>query len=121
MYWERGGSVTRRTLQSCRAVFSQEVCPIVTLSPVGLTAIIRTTMARARTSSCVTDGERHEQSDSPFEVPTRHFRFNEDGITNESVDRRHVRSSGPRTDRSEEHTSELQSPDHLVCRLLLET
>src|SRR5207244_13260356 len=23
-----------------------------------------------------------------------------------------------RTDRSEEHTSELQSPDHLVCRLL---
>src|SRR5207244_12849303 len=28
---------------------------------------------------------------------------------------------GPATDaRSEEHTSELQSPDHLVCRLLLE-
>src|SRR5438552_13917194 len=27
--------------------------------------------------------------------------------------------SGP-TERSEEHTSELQSPDHLVCRLLLE-
>src|SRR5258708_36425994 len=32
--------------------------------------------------------------------------------------------AGPRQrqpgDRSEEHTSELQSPDHLVCRLLLE-
>src|SRR5258708_24114532 len=34
-------------------------------------------------------------------------------------------SSGPKTpeqlqrERSEEHTSELQSPDHLVCRLLL--
>src|SRR5947208_14154066 len=27
---------------------------------------------------------------------------------------------GPLTGRSEEHTSELQSPDHLVCRLLLE-
>src|SRR5258708_30011223 len=27
---------------------------------------------------------------------------------------------GSKTDRSEEHTSELQSPDHLVCRLLLE-
>src|SRR5258708_22802737 len=27
---------------------------------------------------------------------------------------------GGRVDRSEEHTSELQSPDHLVCRLLLE-
>src|SRR5258708_24174108 len=26
----------------------------------------------------------------------------------------------PHTERSEEHTSELQSPDHLVCRLLLE-
>src|SRR5258708_24389553 len=25
-----------------------------------------------------------------------------------------------KSDRSEEHTSELQSPDHLVCRLLLE-
>src|SRR5438552_11480737 len=31
------------------------------------------------------------------------------------------RLSRPRHgDRSEEHTSELQSPDHLVCRLLLE-
>src|SRR5258708_31837716 len=29
-------------------------------------------------------------------------------------------SAGRRIDRSEEHTSELQSPDHLVCRLLLE-
>src|SRR5947208_5870632 len=29
-------------------------------------------------------------------------------------------ASPERTDRSEEHTSELQSPDHLVCRLLLE-
>src|SRR5438552_5237241 len=27
---------------------------------------------------------------------------------------------GSSLDRSEEHTSELQSPDHLVCRLLLE-
>src|SRR5438552_10566808 len=27
---------------------------------------------------------------------------------------------GPSLRRSEEHTSELQSPDHLVCRLLLE-
>src|SRR5258708_31636690 len=27
---------------------------------------------------------------------------------------------GSRPARSEEHTSELQSPDHLVCRLLLE-
>src|SRR5258708_27181825 len=33
--------------------------------------------------------------------------------------RHDVRVDVPR-DRSEEHTSELQSPDHLVCRLLLE-
>src|SRR5438552_15012966 len=31
-----------------------------------------------------------------------------------------LRTSPPLTWRSEEHTSELQSPDHLVCRLLLE-
>src|SRR5258708_19231435 len=31
-----------------------------------------------------------------------------------------ARRSGARRPRSEEHTSELQSPDHLVCRLLLE-
>src|SRR5258708_11346856 len=34
---------------------------------------------------------------------------------------RRRRTRGPDPDhRSEEHTSELQSPDHLVCRLLLE-
>src|SRR5207244_11949391 len=31
-----------------------------------------------------------------------------------------VRPAGTVAARSEEHTSELQSPDHLVCRLLLE-
>src|SRR5438552_8622099 len=33
--------------------------------------------------------------------------------------REHAKESGQPL-RSEEHTSELQSPDHLVCRLLLE-
>src|SRR5258708_28726140 len=32
----------------------------------------------------------------------------------------HAIRNEPITVRSEEHTSELQSPDHLVCRLLLE-
>src|SRR5258708_18156538 len=32
----------------------------------------------------------------------------------------HLERPGESADRSEEHTSELQSPDHLVCRLLLE-
>src|SRR5207244_11736503 len=31
-----------------------------------------------------------------------------------------MRATNPPSNRSEEHTSELQSPDHLVCRLLLE-
>src|SRR5947208_10124161 len=31
-----------------------------------------------------------------------------------------VRSTAHQVARSEEHTSELQSPDHIVCRLLLE-
>src|SRR5258708_27476832 len=34
--------------------------------------------------------------------------------------RRQPRDSDFPSSRSEEHTSELQSPDHLVCRLLLE-
>src|SRR5258708_30415381 len=33
---------------------------------------------------------------------------------------RGTRRHSVRHERSEEHTSELQSPDHLVCRLLLE-
>src|SRR5258708_24064662 len=31
-----------------------------------------------------------------------------------------INAAGLDAERSEEHTSELQSPDHLVCRLLLE-
>src|SRR5438552_11782633 len=39
------------------------------------------------------------------------------------AERRNISSASffwPHVRRSEEHTSELQSPDHLVCRLLLE-
>src|SRR5207244_9850210 len=38
----------------------------------------------------------------------------------EAAGRSRARSGARGEDRSEEHTSELQSPDHLVCRLLLE-
>src|SRR3990170_3877823 len=41
------------------------------------------------------------------------------GVTRPKVSYRR-RSSRVMKPRSEEHTSELQSPDHLVCRLLLE-
>src|SRR5258708_38086272 len=40
-------------------------------------------------------------------------------VDNTAGERGNVRALR-RTERSEEHTSELQSPDHLVCRLLLE-
>src|SRR5258708_11323564 len=43
------------------------------------------------------DAGNYEQPEHPLLGVNRHFRI-----------------------RSEEHTSELQSPDHLVCRLLLE-
>src|SRR5258708_30193120 len=59
----------------------------------------------------------------------RRLRETEDGqdCRGYVVDRQRVRSATgghvmaeDDEDRSEEHTSELQSPDHLVCRLLLE-
>src|SRR5258708_22264284 len=45
----------------------------------------------------------------PVDPPLAEIGFDDTGIAHDVV--------GPR---SEEHTSELQSPDHLVCRLLLE-
>src|SRR5437870_10404827 len=54
------------------------------------------------------------------------FRSRSDEPTAQRQDRRLVRQAGfrlrraSRTNRSEEHTSELQSRGHLVCRLLLE-
>src|SRR5207244_10166503 len=41
-------------------------------------------------------------------------------VTREALARLGMSLKGARVARSEEHTSELQSPDHLVCRLLLE-
>src|SRR5258708_16745170 len=56
-----------------------------------------------------------------FRSPTTNF-----GTKNNEIPRVPGGASGSRAStkwmifRSEEHTSELQSPDHLVCRLLLE-
>src|SRR5258708_35060256 len=44
----------------------------------------------------------------------------DDGILKSTTASRETVLSGKTQMRSEEHTSELQSPDHLVCRLLLE-
>src|SRR5256885_11987264 len=67
---------------------------------------------------------RHEPGE-----PKRVSRSNDTGESDEAVARNCGRSSdlrvgaaaaSQRPDRSEEHTSELQSPCNLVCRLLLE-
>src|SRR5256885_5842123 len=50
------------------------------------------------------------------------FRSHSDGLRNNLLDFRESSIHGRilRNDRSEEHTSELQSPCNIVCRLLLE-
>src|SRR5438552_12614681 len=55
---------------------------------------------------------RSPPAEPPSELPARDRRA--------AGSRRACRVSAPPPERSEEHTSELQSPDHLVCRLLLE-
>src|SRR5258708_26460312 len=53
-------------------------------------------------------GDHRQASQQTFDVLREHFTESE------------IIDLGFRIVRSEEHTSELQSPDHLVCRLLLE-
>src|SRR5258708_30955044 len=63
--------------------------------------------------SLVTSG-----SESSFKTHAR--RLLRDGVPGASLRQAVLVTLGASTTRSEEHTSELQSPDHLVCRLLLE-
>src|SRR5258708_11549675 len=51
------------------------------------------------------------------DLRVRHTRHESDSSMPPGRSRADRETDGPR---SEEHTSELQSPDHLVCRLLLE-
>src|SRR5258708_8764353 len=44
----------------------------------------------------------------------------EEAVVARKQHRKQQPSKGQNEERSEEHTSELQSPDHIVCRLLLE-
>src|SRR5258708_21776541 len=68
---------------------------------------------------------RKQQTSSPYMIgwavkraslPSSMISLRVSSRTRESIGNATVRGSW----RSEEHTSELQSPDHLVCRLLLE-
>src|SRR5258708_14819361 len=60
----------------------------------------------ARSCSCKEPLFSHLQTACPCSLPPRASQIH------------HLSRGG--SERSEEHTSELQSPDHLVCRLLLE-
>src|SRR5207244_6060702 len=66
--------------------------------------------------ACVRHGSELPQIEIPLEGFTRQIVFF-DPKGKQIVARNALSSTD---DRSEEHTSELQSPDHLVCRLLLE-
>src|SRR5258708_39280178 len=57
---------------------------------------------------------RHRRRLMSFKLPFRMYKIPYFGQP------RRIPPRGCRLLRSEEHTSELQSPDHLVCRLLLE-
>src|SRR5258708_12998274 len=59
---------------------------------------------------------------APGRIGDDQFRGGDEGVApaRDAGSRRAVRRRDRTRPRSEEHTSELQSPDHLVCRLLLE-
>src|SRR5947208_8763398 len=82
--------------------------PRSTLFP--YTTLFRSERADARVKLGRHVGHEHEVIEPGRRVEPRHLRGRK------SDDR----ADPFETDRSEEHTSELQSPDHLVCRLRLE-
>src|SRR5215216_7331325 len=88
---------------------------------------------RCCSPSCVSPRQTGWNSCSSLSPPPRRLRprrLQHDHVTLPRNPRHRRGTVGPRTHpvltacpgrvRSEEHTSELQSPDHLVCRLLLE-
>src|SRR5258708_23168728 len=65
----------------------------------------------------VIEASQPEISRTKLEGLAEHYGYSEEGPAGEYF---RVHELRDRDHRSEEHTSELQSPDHLVCRLLLE-
>src|SRR5207244_12541669 len=55
----------------------------------------------------------HRRTTAGMVAASGQIRLSRDGLS-------HAAAADGKRARSEEHTSELQSPDHLVCRLLLE-
>src|SRR5258708_8850186 len=71
--------------------------------------------SEARSNRC----SRFTLSESFYPSPFRRQGWLFTGIACEKQTKQNA-GSKRKKNRSEEHTSELQSPDHLVCRLLLE-
>src|SRR5438876_11304031 len=63
---------------------------------------------------------RSKDAEDILVMTTVHRKWRRDGERFVSCVERNERVDVKETKRSEEHTSELQSPVHLVCRLLLE-
>src|SRR5258708_9528539 len=94
------------------AVLALRFCPVEIARPKHRK---RTAAAALPKSVALTLVEAHE-IDPPANGTAAHWRLLTTHSVNDVADARRI--VGFYRQRSEEHTSELQSPDHLVCRLL---
>src|SRR5207244_12408219 len=78
--------------------------------------------ARIEARRLLETGEPEEYFAAMVDVTREYLAARVPGVRRSDTTRELLRRMQPRegVERSEEHTSELQSPDHLVCRLLLE-
>src|SRR5437762_8921675 len=79
-----------------------------------------TTLFRSLVAEVLGHGERGEADAGARPGRLVHLAVDEGGARDDRVPVGELRLLHLRPDRSEEHTSELQSPMYLVCRLLLE-
>src|SRR5207244_11371192 len=100
-------------------------CPPPTSPPFPYTTLFRSPLhdVRPARADLAIGGDhdfdaRHWFSDGADPERTRRVHGDDRRRLGESVALENHQSRG--VERSEEHTSELQSPDHLVCRLLLD-
>src|SRR5947208_10334467 len=108
----------RWTIQmwSCESTATPDTCPVVHLCGSGLFHSGSTTNRGTRSCPCAAAVGCSPWGASP--IAASRLKYTPPAHIIRAIG---TSSSGLRGhDRSEEHTSELQSPDHLVCRLLLE-
>src|SRR5205814_9736358 len=101
---------TQRKLP-CATLFSSKLTAHTVIYTLSLHDALPISGARATSPTCSSDGRRRRSSRRGI-ISCRRSRC--------SRTNRRRRSAATSSSRSEEHTSELQSLRHLVCRLLLE-